>query len=282
MLIADCGSSKITWLLTGFDRTHDFTTPGLNALLTPPHTMRERFAAEVLPELPTDVQLDAIYFYGAGCVSAQVCGEVASALRDVFGSSAVVEVHSDLLAAARSLCGVRPGIACILGTGSNSCVYDGKQIIDNVSPLGYILGDEGSGAVLGKLLVGNVLKRQLPIDICESFYEQTGLDRLDIINNVYRKPDANRFLASLSPFIASLIDRPEMRTMVFDAFVAFFRRNISLYPQAHEGMPCDFIGSVAYHYSEILSQAAAAAGFIMGRIERNPMAGLLIYHTSVK
>ncbi len=282
MLIADCGSSKISWLFAEGDRHTQFTTPGLNALLTSQPVICERLTAEVLPHLPVDTSIDAIYFYGAGCVSAQVCADVAQALRDVFGNPAVVEVYSDLLAAARSLCGHVPGIACILGTGSNSCVYDGKDIIDNVSPLGYILGDEGSGAVLGKLLVGNVLKRQLPADICSLFHEQTGLDRLDIINNVYRKPDANRFLASLSPFIADHIDCHELRDMVFEAFVAFFRRNVALYEQASQGMPCHFTGSVAYHYADILAEAAETTGFTIGRIERAPMSGLLSYHISEK
>ena len=281
MLIADCGSSKIHWcLLTSGGGKTEFFTPGMNALLTPPREMLLRFQQELLPELADAAAVDKVYFYGAGCVSDAVCADVERALSEVL-PYAVIEVNTDLLAAARALCGRKPGIACILGTGSNSCLYDGDRIVDNVSPLGYILGDEGSGAVLGKLLVGDVLKRRLPSDLCESFLETYSLDRITIINKVYREPGANKFLSSLSPFLARNIGRQEIRALVRGAFEAFFRRNITSYA-GYRYLPCNFVGSVAWHYSEVLAEAAKREGCMLGKIYKSPVDGLVAYHTDGK
>lgn len=158
-----------------------------------------------------------------------------------------------MLAAARGLCGHEAGIACILGTGSNSCFYNGEEIVNNISPLGFILGDEGSGAVLGKLLVGDILKNQLPPAIKEAFLKQFDLTAPEIIDRVYRQPFPNRFLASLSPFIAQHLEEPGIRQLVLDSFIAFFRRNVMQYDYTQ--YPVHFIGSVAHCYREILQEA---------------------------
>ncbi len=276
-LIADCGSSKIQWNL--LDATHvvsEFFTPGMNALLTSAEEMERRFVTEMLPHIEAPDCVCEVFFYGAGCVSEQVCAEVAGALRAVF-PEARISVDTDLLAAARSLCGNRPGIACILGTGSNSCLYDGVRIVANVSPLGYILGDEGSGAVLGKLLVGDVLKNQLPADLCAAFLEKYGLDRVSIINKVYRESGANRFLASVSPFLAENIGRKEVQALVRTSFEAFFRRNVLAY-NGCEHIACGFTGSVAWYYADVLREAAALCGCRVGDIVKAPMEGLVRFH----
>ena len=189
-----------------------------------------------------------------------------------------IEVHSDLLASARALCGNEPGIACILGTGSNSCYYDGKEIVDNVSPLGYILGDEGSGAVLGKLLVGDVLKKQLPEPLCEKFLKEYDLDRLEIIRRVYREPFANRFLASLSPFLAKNIEEPAVHRLVLNAFKAFFVRNNTNYKN-YKSLKVNFVGSIAMYYRSVLEEAAASVDCTIGTIIKSPMEGLILYHS---
>lgn len=278
ILIADCGSSKIEWSLLSADGHEEkrFHTPGMNAVMMTRDEIDQRIAAELVPELG-DVcsRVGHVYFYGAGCISPAVCGNVADAISHYL-PNAIVEVYSDLLAAARALCGHQPGIACIMGTGSNSCYYDGQEIVSNVSPLGFILGDEGSGAVLGKRLVGDVLKRQLPDEICEEFLDKYDLDLLSIIDRVYRKPQANKFLASLSPFIHEHIDCPEMRAMVKGEFMAFFRRNLCAYPQSRVA---NFVGSIAYYYRPLLDEAAAANGFAVGTVLRAPMEGLIEYHT---
>ena len=158
ILIADCGSTKINWtLLNGKEKVAQIFTTGMNALLLTEEEMKEQIKRELMPHL-TNYKVDEIYYYGAGIISDEIKQQVDNAQRANLPTAVKVEVASDLLAAARAVCGRKPGIACILGTGSNSCYYDGEKVVMNVSPLGYILGDEGSGAVLGKLLVGDVLK----------------------------------------------------------------------------------------------------------------------------
>ena len=166
VLIADCGSTKIDWCVLNGDKLEKrFFSTGVNALLMPEEKIRETFEKELAPEVK-DFSIDEVYYYGAGCLSDEICSNVSRSIAACVPGAKTISVNSDLLAAARALCGTEPGIACILGTGSNSCYYDGKEIKGNVSPLGYILGDEGSGAVLGKLLVGDVLKNQLPKAFC--------------------------------------------------------------------------------------------------------------------
>lgn len=184
-----------------------------------------------------------------------------------------------MTAAARALCGRRRGIACILGTGSNSCLWNGEAIEANVSPLGFILGDEGSGAVLGRRLVGDCLKNRLPRGLREEFLARFDLTPAAILERVYRQPFPNRFLASLSPFLAERIDVPEIRAIVFDGFVDFFRRNVMQY-DGWDRLEIHAAGSVAYYYREVLREAAAACGLRLGTVVRSPMAGLVAYHSS--
>ena len=175
-------------------------------------------------------------------------------MRQAFAETDDVEVGSDMLGAARALCGHHAGIACILGTGSNSCYYDGAKIMANVSPLGFILGDEGSGAVLGKLLVGSLLKNQLTPGLKEEFLTTYALTPADIIDRVYRRPLPNRFLASL------------------DSFRDFLRRNVMQYDwQAYN---VHFCGSIAYHYQTVLAEAAATYSIRLGQVVQSPMEGL--------
>ena len=161
---------------------------------------------------------------------------------------------------------------------SNSCYYDGEKIVDNVSPLGYILGDEGSGAVLGKRLVGDVLKRQLPTHLEEEFYKTYNLDRGAIIQKVYREPGGNRFLASLSPFLSKNIEEPAIHRLVLNEFKAFFVRNVENYANYKE-LPVNFVGSVALHYRPVLEEAASALFITIGTVIKSPMQGLVKYHS---
>lgn len=287
-LIADCGSTKIDWCLitsVGNNGTvtqeKRFETLGLNATMLTAEKIAEQLKEQLAPVIaPYAPAIQNVYYYGAGCISPEVCGNVANAIKAII-PNAEVEVHSDLLAAARALCGRSSGVACILGTGSNSCYFDGEEIVANVSPLGYILGDEGSGAVLGKILVGNVLKNQLPADLCEKFLEKYNTDRLQIIQRVYREPGANRFLAGFTPFLKENIDRPEIKDMVVEAFRQFFIRNVSAYEGlCKDGMPAiSFVGSIAFHFYDQLSEAAASCGYDLGVVIKSPMEGLLQYYT---
>ena len=280
ILVADCGSTKIDWCLLNNGKVEkQVFTLGMNAVMLTEEEMRTRLADELAPEM-AGYPIEEVYFYGAGCISPEVCGNVARAIQANIPDTKVVEVHTDLLAAARALCGRTPGIACIMGTGSNSCYYDGEKICDNVSPLGYILGDEGSGAVLGKLLIGDVLKNQLPKDLCEKFLQQYELDRMTIIRRVYKEPQGNRFLASITQFLIQNIDRPEIHALVLNSFKAFFVRNIQQY-QNYKELSVNFIGSIAYYYREVLEEAAAQCGCTVGTIIKSPMEGLIKFHTAI-
>lgn len=279
ILIADCGSTKIDWCVVNDGKVvEQIFTSGINALLMTEEQIRETLAAE-LAEKVKGYAIESVYYYGAGCLFDDICANVRRAIAHNVPTAKTIEAHSDLLAAARALCGQNEGIACILGTGSNSCYYNGKEIVDNVSPLGYILGDEGSGAVLGKLLVGDVLKNQLPKELCEKFLAEYDLDRQKIIEGVYKKPAANRFLASLSPFLIKNIEEPAIHRLVLNAFKSFFVRNIENYSN-YKSMPVSFVGSVAFYYKDVLAEAAKALDIIIGTIIKSPMEGLVKYHSN--
>ena len=279
ILIADCGSTKIDWCVVenGEVKKQVFTS-GINALLMTEEQIRETLANELAQEV-AEFEIESVYYYGAGCLFDDICANVRRAIAANVPSAKTIEVHSDLVAAARALCGNQEGIACILGTGSNSCFWDGEKIADNVSPLGYILGDEGSGAVLGKLLVGDVLKKQLPEELCEKFLKEYELDRQKIIESVYKKPVANRFLASLSPFLSKNIEEPAIHRLVLNAFKSFFVRNIENYKD-YKNYAVSFVGSVAYYYREVLEEAAKAVDIKIGTVIKSPMEGLVKYHSN--
>lgn len=279
ILIADCGSTKIDWcVVNGAEIVRRVFTGGMNAVMLTEEEMAARIAEELMPQLGDEL-IDEVYFYGAGCLAPEVCDNVRRAIAGNIPTASKIEVDTDLLAAARALCGRKPGIACIMGTGSNSCYYDGERICDNVSPLGYILGDEGSGAVLGKLLIGDVLKNQLPADLCEKFLAQYQLDRLTIIRRVYKEPQANRFLASVTPFLIQNIERKEIHDLVLNSFKAFFRRNVLQYKDARQ-LSVNLIGSIAYYYRAVLEEAARECGLTVGTIIKSPMEGLVAFHCS--
>lgn len=276
MLIADSGSTKTDWCVI-LDNTpiKRIGTKGLNPFFQSEEEIQQELTHSLLPQLPEGT-IDSVYFYGAGCTP-----EKAPTLRRAIADSLPVvgniKAYSDMLAAARGLCGREAGITCILGTGSNSCFYDGKEIVNHISPLGFILGDEGSGAVLGKLLVGDILKNQLSPAIKEVFLKQFDLTVPEIIDRVYRQHFPNRFLASLSPFIAQHLEEPGIRQLVLGSFIAFLRRNVMQYDYTQ--YPAHFIGSVAHCYKEILQEAAQETGIRIGKILQSPMEGLIQYHS---
>ena len=224
ILIADSGSTKTDWCVAEDGKIlRRIKAGGINPVFLSDEELCD--ATRDVARQVEDIRPEAIHFYGAGCIPTQA-ERVIRALRQAFPAADRVEVASDMLGAARALCGRQAGIACILGTGSNSCSYDGENIVANVSPLGFILGDEGSGAVLGKLLVGSLLKNQLAPGLKEEFLERYALTPADIIERVYRRPLPNRFLASLSPFLAEHLEDEGIHRLVLDAFRDFLRRNV--------------------------------------------------------
>lgn len=268
--IADSGSTKCEWIFGDGDRILRLRTAGINAVQQSPDAIRA-----VLAELPPLDGVAELRFYGAGCgdsfpeASAVLRRELAAR----FGPGTAIGLGSDLLGAARALFGRGEGIACILGTGSNSCHCRGGEIVANVPPLGYVLGDEGSGAVLGCNLVNGIFKGMIPLR--EEFLHTFALTYAGLIRRVYREPAANRFLASFAPFIRAHLDCAPVRKMVVRSFGEFAARNLSGYPA---GLPVAFVGGVAAHFEEPLREAMAAAGREVVRIVCSPAEELWKYH----
>lgn len=269
IVIADSGSTQCTWLFVREKRTERVRTPGINAI----HRTEEQLA-QALALLPPCEGTEQVWFYGAGCGEAfpEATARMKRALCERFRTERI-GVGSDLLGAARALFGRGEGIACILGTGSNSCHCLRGEIVGTVPPLGYILGDEGSGAVLGRHLLNGVFKGRIPLR--EELLTACGMTYEQIIRRIYGEPHANRFLASLAPFVHAHIRVPEVRQMVVCAFREFAAHNLDRYPAR---LPVAAVGGVAYHFAELLREALHEAGREVERIVESPAEGLAEYH----
>ncbi len=283
ILIADSGSTKVHWcLMAANGHTAEFITDGINPLFQTSDAMRNSICNQLLPQMASMLwagTVSHVFFYGAGCTP-EKSPFVEKAIESVF-KKAKVFVASDMLGATRGLLGHEKGVACILGTGSNSCLYDGEQIVKNVPSLGFILGDEGSAATLGKRLVSDLLKNQLGDDLKERFLSQYAINQADVIEHVYRQPFPNRWLANLARFCAENIDDPRIHDLVYDHFVQFVKRNISQYYTSEEqkqSMPVGFVGSIAFYYRPVLEQVMSDYGFRVGQILQDPIPGLVEYH----
>ena len=296
ILIADSGSTKVHWcLVTASGQYSDVFTDGINPMFQTCDAMKNSICNQLLPKIAPLLwagTLTHIFFYGAGCTPEKKVF-VQRALEGVF-KKATVQVESDMVGAARGLLGHNAGVACILGTGSGSCLYNGENIEWCVPSLGYILGDEGSAAVLGKRLVGDLLKNQLDRvqtasltdrftdrvqtelpNLKELFFKEYNTSMADIFENVYRQPFPNRFLAKLSKFCADHIDDPRIHDLVYDHFIQFIRRNLVQYKT---DQPVGFVGSIAYYYKPILEEAMRAEGLPLGTVLQDPIEGLKEYH----
>lgn len=275
ILIADSGSTKTEWAAVERGQVVvTVKTAGINPVLQATEEIQKEVADSVAPTF-AGFAITELFFYGAGCLPEKVEG-VRQALAHSFPAAAI-SVQSDLVGAALALCGNKPGIAGILGTGSNTCFWDGEKIAKNVSPLGFILGDEGSGAVLGKTFVADVLKNQISERISKKFMEQMNLTPTEIINRVYRQPFPNRFLASFTHFLNENRNEKEISDLITRCFTLFFERNIRQYD--YSSYPVNIIGSVGFYFHEMLETAAAPIGIKIGKIEQSPMRGLLEYHS---
>ncbi|MEG1672188.1 MAG: ATPase [Alistipes sp.] len=269
-IIADSGSTKCDWMCVEGASIQTLRTQGINAAL---HTPKE--VMHSLEELPQTLKPSRVVFYGAGCGEhfPAATQTLHNTLSQHF-NTCNIELYSDLLGAARALFGRKAGITCILGTGSNSCYYDGEHIVHNVPPLGYILGDEGSGAALGRKLLNGLLKGTLGEELTSVFYATHKLNYEEVIRRVYREPQANRFLASLVPFIYQHIETQGIRTLVHNAFREFAERNLQHYPHAEVA----FTGGVAAALETELRAVMIEQGYRVGRITASPAAGLIEYH----
>ncbi len=276
ILIADSGSTKTDWLIleSGCEPIAKKTI-GLNPYVMSPDDV----VREVCCTFSENTSFDEVHFYGAGCRGEQV-NVMQEALGRALHLSTRANVHSDMLGAARAVSGTSDAIVCILGTGSNSCLYKDGDIVANVSPLGFILGDEGSGAVLGKRLLGDVFKRQLPDALVEEFHKQYALSIDDVVRRVYKEPLPNRFLASFVPFLASHQAEPSVKELLTDEFTRFVKRNLVAYESPD--LPVCFVGGVAYCFQHLLAEVVNANGMRMGQVIKAPMDGLARYHALVR
>ena len=280
-LIADAGSTKTDWaaLLPSGANPVLWRGPGFNPNFTP----LEEFQSGILQNLPAEIDASSvgeIRFYGAG-VSPDLQQPVCEALRGVFPEADEVFAASDLLGAARALLGNTPGFAAILGTGMNSCIYDGKAITRRVPPLGFILGDEGSGACIGRMLLRDYARGNMPPDIYKELQEKVGGGAEEIIAQVYRRPAPNRYCASFAGWVGERRTRsPYCADLVKTAFRDFFRGVVSLYPDYREyALNC--VGSVAFGCADTLGEVAAEFGMKTGRILKSPLEGLIKYHEKI-
>lgn len=268
VLIADSGSTKTHWaLLDETGLAEEWTGRGINPALSD--------MASIAGRLPDDRQAETVYFYGAGCKN-EGAERMRQALVARYPSARAVHVASDLLAAARALCGDRPGVACILGTGANTGLYDGERIVRNVPTLGYVLGDEGSGANLGRRLLRSVLRDEVSPTVARAFRDKYALSEADIVRCVYREPAANVFLASFCPFLADYRADEGVHALLVSEFRRHFRHTVAHY--GHSEWPANYVGSVAWHFQTELREAAAAEGLQVGEIRQQPLFGLIEYH----
>lgn len=277
ILIADSGSTKTDWVLcNGSIIVKRIKTQGLNPTIQSSDEILAVLKAELANNIDTTAP-QKIFFYGAGCAYETANNRMKQALEAIF-TTKEIEIYSDLLASARALCGHEEGIACILGTGSNSCLYDGKDIIDNTPSMGYILGDEGSGAHLGRQLVSDCVKKQLPKAIREKFMQEYNLDVATILERVYHTPLPNRWLASLTPFIQENKKNAEVHTMLKHCFTQFFQRNVMVYRRSW--LPIHISGGIGMNFSEEIRETAESLGLSVGNIVESPMEGLIKFHSN--
>ena len=277
-LIADSGTTKTNWVVVHSGGTiQQIITIGINPLFLSKEDICNTLFQGVRAAFEGEV--NTIHFYAAGITGTETALYVQECFLSVF-PYATSTVHSDMVAAARALCGDKPGIACILGTGSNSCFYDGENILpDKVPAGGFILGDEGGGSVLGRKLLSDFIKRQLPADIDSAFKKHfPQMDTQYIIQKVYREPLPARFMASFSPFLYNHRNNEYINNLLRSSFAEFFSRNISQYN--YERHPVHIAGAIGYFYQDIIREEALKQGMTIGKVLKSPIEGLLKYHQS--
>ena len=278
ILIADSGSTKTSWrLIDSENNLTQFKCVGLN-----PYIMDQNAIIEELRNTFTNVstlEISQIYFYGSGCSTDSAKTKIREALLEIF-KKANATVEGDMLGAARAACGKEAGIACILGTGSNSCFYDGAEIKEQISSSGFILGDEGSGVAMGKILLGDFIRKEMPENLQNKLEKRFELNKDKILESVYRKERPNKYIAQFSKFIFQNLDQPYCQNLVIRCFDEFFLKYICKYPE-HKNHRIHFVGSIAFYFNSYLRKVARKHNISIGNILEEPIAGLTLYHTSL-
>jgi len=277
LLIADSGSTKTNWCHIDAEKNRDFfKTEGINPYYHSKEDIQQ-LLQDILDNKSTLKGVNRVYFYGAGCTNSDRKKVISDALRKVFDVRIQVEVHSDLIGAARSCCGDEEGIVCILGTGSNSGVYNGYQVINQIPSLGFILGDEGSGAQIGKKIIQSYFYREIPADLMTELEKRFDMSRKDVLDAVYSKPNPNRYVSSFSRFSNEFREHPFIKKLVESAFSEFINRHILHYSESHKYM-ISFVGSVAYYNRDILNILLKDRHLHLNKVIKDPMEGLVEYH----
>ena len=273
VLVADSGSTKAAWRAIAEDGSvKEIESEGIN-----PVFMSEVEIDKILEKVADEAgDAEKIYFYSAGVVGVEPTVKLRKCFAKIYPDAELI-VASDILAAARAVCGRKSGIVCILGTGSNCCFYDGVKTSSDVKAGGFILGDEGSGAYLGKKLLSDFIKKMMPLAIEREFKKRfPDLNYATIVRKVYSEPMPSRFLASFSPFISEFRNHPYMATLLKSSFEEFIKRNVIHYDYMHN--PVSFVGSIADEYSQIIEKCLSGSGIRLGRIVKSPIDGLVVYH----
>lgn len=274
-LIADSGATKAEWCLLYNGRKKTILTQGIS----PYFLNTEQITALLLKELkPTlkNLEINEIFYYGTGCANTENAKSVKKAIGNIFLESKI-EVTHDLVGAARALCGRTKGVACILGTGSNSCYYDGKKIVKNSPGLGYVLGDEGSGAYLGKKVIQYYLYGTFDDELRSIFDFTYTTNKAEILDHVYKKPMPNRYLAGFAKFLAENRGHYMIENIIEDGLNDFFFNHLCKYKETR-ALPIHFAGSVAFGFKDVLQQLCNTYEFELGKIMKNPMEGLIEFH----
>ncbi|MBX3256175.1 MAG: N-acetylglucosamine kinase [Chitinophagaceae bacterium] len=276
-LIADSGATKAEWCLVSGSRKKTIFTQGISPYFFNTEQIAEILTTELLPSLKK-VKIDEVYYYGTGCINPNNVQIVKKAIARVFAGLKKIEVTHDVMAAARALYGNNKGVACILGTGSSSCYYNGKKIANNKPGLGYVLGDEGSGAYLGKKVLQYYLYQTFDEELAGRFKTKYNSPEASaILENVYKKPLANRYLASFTPFLSENRGHYMVENIVEDGLNDFFFHHICKFRESWT-LPVSFVGGVAFHFRDVIKELCNAYEFTLGRILKNPMEGLAEYH----
>jgi N-acetylglucosamine kinase-like BadF-type ATPase len=278
-LIADSGATKAEWCLINNGRKRTFFTQGISPYFLNTQQIIELLQQELLPNIKK-VVVEDIHYYGTGCANPDNAASMKKALKKVF-PGAKVEVNTDLMAAARAVCGHEKGIACILGTGSNSCYYNGKKIVKNSPGIGYILGDEGSGAYLGKKVLQYYMYDTFDEDLRSRFDAKFLTNKKEILDNVYKKPLANRYMASFAIFLAENRGHYMIENILEDGLNDFYFQHLCKYTEIWT-LPVSFVGSVAFGFKDVLQELCNSYEFELGTVMKNPMPGLITYHKNAK
>ncbi len=275
IIIADSGGSKIDWrLLKKNGQIEQAHSAGFNPYYQPIDDLHNSIKQVLLPVVEENVT--KVFFYGAGVSSEKNQDTIKAAFADFF-PGAYTEVGWDLLAAARALCGTEPGIACIMGTGSNSCLYDGEKITGNVANLGWILADEGSGANIGRKFLVDYLRNKQPETLAAQFHNRFPLTREEFLEKVYQQERPSAFLASFTRFIFQHLKDPYCYQLIYNSFAEFYEEVVMRY-ENYPQYPVHFTGSIAFYFSDILRQVAADKGVTVKNIMEGPIAGLTLFH----